>query len=555
MNYEKLTPIPEKKPLERLFKRKKDGQDEFFLKSRIIAMMKYNCWDLFNIKKTEFFGTPHTKAVLPIKCPRDDWLKKVTQKLRLQQKRLKRWKLLQCIVGIDTKLEKRRQSKLQRLMKRKGDLLIPIPTKPRSEQLIKDTKKYPETLYSKQLDDKFDAQIWYKLVQRPKARLEADAEAKARIEAEQAEAAANFNEKAKAEAEGKEKFEAVQSEAAAKAEEKEKLEAELESKLSRTKEHLKILKSREEKKMNIKLYKKTFEKLPFRQENKKSIQPLADLEGKKCLQCSNFKFGIQRRPILNHLKETHRVRAPKSCNKCQYIYETKDHECQRDTNTGTKGKKGEKLPLVRVSKKASFKNNHKTERCIVEKVLLSEDEEIDVADSVLPSVPQNSVPQIFSSSEDQGDESPQVRISVDSEMSPLLDDSDVSNLKSAIKNVEPVIIPFQDSGLGSSPDQAEESDISVEDIFAEVVIPPMMSGLRDTPRKKKYFNSVFKGRIINNVKKLQLSEGKSDDDLSEIPRKNKSLNLAFKGTSIQQVKEVNLSESECESDADLPEIP
>ena len=58
-NYEKRTPVPED---ERLFQRTEKGrEDEVYFKSRIIAMMKYNRWDLINIKKTEFFGI-HTSC-------------------------------------------------------------------------------------------------------------------------------------------------------------------------------------------------------------------------------------------------------------------------------------------------------------------------------------------------------------------------------------------------------------------------------------------------------------------------------------------------------------
>ena len=627
-NYEKITPNPEEEPLEQLFKRKENGQDQFYFKSRIIAMMKYNRWDDFKIKKTGFFGTPHTKPVLPFKYQKDDWLENLTQKLRLQQKRLKKWKLLQCIVGIDTRLEKRRRSKSQKIMKRKVDLLIPIPRKTRSEQMIKETKKYPETLCSKQLDDKFDAQIWYKLVQRLKARIEAEAEAKAKIEAEQAEAAAKLGleqtVEAKPEDEEKDKVEAVKAEAAAKAnakaEEKEKLEA----KLCRTKESLKtasIVKSREEKKVS-KLHKKTFGSFPVRRENKKSIRPLADLHGQNCLlPLCEFKFGIKIMEIRNHLKKIHNIPNPKTCKECSCIYETVNHLCPKDTNTVAEDNQ------VKKKTKSSSKKNCNNDSKIIEKFALSESEDEDmespqkslvipsskdVAELDLPSVPQmvlsegqgNKSPQVSSQihaslnpemsqlldenlqesspihsesssllddlepvispdhqdsglgsspdqameSESQVNKSPQassqIHSSLDTEMSQLLDQniqesSPVhSEMSSLLDNVEPVISPdHQDSGLGSSPDQAMESDFSLDKIFAEVILPPLMSRLRDTPSKKKYFNTVSKGTLINKVKKSNLSEGK------------KSKDSAFK------VKEVNLLDSEDESDADLPEIP
>ena len=71
----------------------------------------------------------------------------------------------------------------------------------------------------------------------------------------------------------------------------------------------------------------------------------------------------------------------------------------------------------------------------------------------------------------------------------------------------------------------------------------MMTRLRDTPTKKMYFNTVSKGRLINRVEKLNLSEGKNFKDST------------FKVSSTNQVnREVNFSESEDESDADMPEI-
>ena len=97
-NFEKRTPVPED---EQLFQRTEKGrEDEFYFKSHIIAKMKYNRWDLINIKKTGFFGIPHCAPVLPFKRPKDDWSKNLTQKLRLQQKRLEKWKLLQSIMLI-----------------------------------------------------------------------------------------------------------------------------------------------------------------------------------------------------------------------------------------------------------------------------------------------------------------------------------------------------------------------------------------------------------------------------------------------------------------------